>query len=165
MDNESLENVLSDGDHRQFWIKPWGDPDRPADERESFSDPEIRLLFAKQPTGVQIGDILFVHRIKAAKLAGVAEAVTEARELTTRELIAEPTLKRWPWRIDGKNLTPRFGWWWRQCALKTFTLATDYNALNPSDNVNLGSLNHGNDKLRISDGFAGFIFDAILGID
>ncbi len=73
MDNETLLELLGDPSKRQFWIKPWGDPDRPADEREAFDDPKIRLCFAKQPIGVNIGDILFVHRIKAAKLASSQE--------------------------------------------------------------------------------------------
>jgi hypothetical protein len=66
MDNETLSELFTDSRKRQFWIKPWGDPDRPDDERESFRDPHIRLMFAKQPTGVDNGDILFAHRIKAA---------------------------------------------------------------------------------------------------
>ncbi len=77
----------------------------------------------------------------------------------------EPHLKRWPWKIEGKNLTPRFGRWWRECSLKTFTLATGYNELNPNEQVNLGSLNHGNDKLKITDPFAKFLLEAIVAID
>ncbi len=165
MDNETLSELFSDSRKRQFSIKPWGDPDRPADERESFGDPDIRLMFAKQPTGIEIGDILFVHRIKAAKLACVTEAMTSSRPLSSDELSKEPNLKRWPWRIDGKNLSPKFGWWWRECSLKTFTLAAEYSELNSNDPVNLGSLNHGNDKLKISKEFARFLVDAIIAID
>lgn len=156
---------MGDASERQFWIKPWGDPDRPADERESFGDDEIRLNFAKQPTGVELGDVLFVHRIKAAKLACVAIATTSPRELTATEIMREPKLERWPWVIGGRNLTPRFGRWWRDCSLKTFTLASEYNKLNPNHQVNLGSLNRGNDKLRIPEGFAKFLLEAIVGID
>lgn len=122
-------------------------------------------MFAKQPTGLDIGDILFVHRIKAAKLACVTEAMTSARILTSQELLREPNLKRWPCRIDGKNLSPKFGWWWRECSLKTFTLAAEYNEFNSNDRVNLGSLNHGNDKLKISKAFAKVLPDAIIAID
>ena len=165
MDNEMLAELLTDSRKHQFWIKPWGDPDRSADERESFGDPDIRILFAKHPTGVDIGDILFVHRIKAAKLTCVTEAMTPARQLTDNELLREPNLERWRWRIDGKNLSPKFGWWWRECSLKTFTLATEYNELNPNDHVNLGSLNHGNDKLKISQEFARFLLGRIIAID
>lgn len=127
--------------------------------------PNIRLMFAKQPTGVDIGDILFVHRIKAAKLACVTEAMTSARKLTADELLREPILKRWPWRIDGKNLSPKLGWWWRECSLKTFTLAIEYSELNSNDRVNLGSLNRGNDKLKISEEFAKFLIETIIAID
>ena len=165
MDNETLGELFGDSRKSQFWIKPWGDPDRPADERESFGDPDIRLMFAKQPTGVDIGDILFVHRIKAAKLACVTEAMTLAKTLTSDELLREANLKRWPWRIDGKNLSPKFGWWWRECSLKTFSLATEYSEINSNDRVNLGSLNHGNDKLKISQEFAKFLLDRIIAID
>jgi hypothetical protein len=165
MDNETLLELFGDTSKRQFWVKPWGDPDRPADERESFTDDEIRLNFAKQPTGVELGDVLFVHRIKAAKLACVARAITSPRELTATEIMREPMLKRWPWVIEGSNLTPKLGRWWRECSLKTFTLANEYNKLNPNEQVNLGSLMHGTDKLRISDGFATFLLETIIGID
>jgi hypothetical protein len=43
MDNETLLELFGDTGKRQFWIKPWGDRDRPADERETFDDAEIRL--------------------------------------------------------------------------------------------------------------------------
>jgi hypothetical protein len=33
------------------------------------------------------------------------------------------------------------------------------------DHVNLGSLNHGNDKLKISQEFAKFLLDRIIAID
>lgn len=64
----------------------------------------------------------------------------------------------------SKNLTPKFGRWWQTYSLNTFTLAREYNDLNPDDPVNLGTLNRGNDKLRITDGFAKFLLDAIIGI-
>lgn len=123
MDNETLLELLSQSDKPHFWIKPLGDPDRPASEKERFTDGEIRLNFAKQPTGVEIGDILFVHRIKAAKMIFVAETITDFRKLNATELMREPNLERWPWIIEVKNLTPGLGRWWRECSLKTFTLA------------------------------------------
>jgi hypothetical protein len=126
---------------------------------------KVTTEFAKQPTGVEIGDILFVHRIKAAKMIFVAEAITHFRILSPTELMREPNLKRWPWRIERKNLTPGLGRWWRECSLKTFTLAAQYNEMNPSDRVNLGTINRGNDKVRISEGFGTFLLDTIIAIN
>ena len=165
MDNETLLELLGDTSKRQFWIKPWGDPERPSDEREQFTDDEVWVRFAKQPTGVEVGDVLFVHRIKVAKLVFVAEALTPLRMLNASEIMREPNLKRWPWMIEGKNLTPRLGRWWRECSLKTFTLEREYNDLYPSEPVNLGSIKRGNDKVRISEKFATFLIDAIIAID
>src|SRR5258708_25455178 len=85
-----------------------------------FTDDQIRLMFAKQPTSVEIGAILLVQRIKTAKMIFVAEATTRFRRLNATELMREPDLVQWPWRIEGKNLTPGLGRWWRECSLKTF---------------------------------------------
>jgi hypothetical protein len=165
MDNESLVELFGDFRGRQFWIKPWGYPGQLVDKRERFDDLDIHLNFAKQPVGINAGDILFVHRINAAKLACVAKAVTPPRELKPLEIMREPKLKRWPWVIEGKNLTPKFGRWWQHCSLKTFALAAEYSRLNPSEQVNLGSLNHGNDKLRVPEAFARFLIEAIVNIE
>jgi hypothetical protein len=165
MHNDSLLELLGDFRSRQFWIKPWGHPGELVDKREKFDDSDIPLNFAKQPIGINAGDILFVHRINAAKLACVAKAVTAARELKPFEIMREPRLKRWPWVIEGKNLTPKFGRWWQHCSLKTFALAAEYSRMNPLEPVNLGSLNHGNDKLRIPGAFATFLIEAIVNIE
>jgi hypothetical protein len=96
-------------------------------------------MFSKPPIGVNIGDVLLVHRIKAAKLACVVRVITSLRELTATEIMREPHLERWPWKVEGKNLTPRFGRWWRHCSLKTFTLAMKYNELNPNERETLAA--------------------------
>jgi len=44
-------------------------------------------------------------------------------------------------------------------------LSAQYNELNPSEQVNLGSTNRGNDKVRIPEKFATFLLAAIIEID
>jgi len=165
MDNASLEQILLDAGGRQFWIKPWGHPKRPADEgQQIFDSPVLTTGFAIRPSGVKIGDILFVYRIKVSKLMFIAEAVSPAWKVTKEEVKRNPDLERWQWNIATRNWTPRFGLHWAKYTLQPFSLADEYNKLTPQDIVTLGSLQFGGDKRRISEGFGKFIINKIMAI-
>jgi hypothetical protein len=162
MDNEALNDLLNTSE-RQFWIKPWGHPDRsPDEERQFFDDPSITIGFSRQPNRVRVGDILIVHRIKVSKLIFIAETVASPVKVTEEQIKVNPLYRRWPWNIDTRNLTPTYGAQWSRYSLKTFALAREYNDLHPQDKVNLGSLNFGADKLRVSEGFGKFLIKEIM---
>ena len=165
MDNEALNDLLNFTE-RQFWIKPWGHPDRsPDEEQQSFDDPSITIGFAKQPNGIRIGDILIVHRIKVSKLIFVAETVASPVRATEEQMKVNPLFRRWPWNIETRILTSTYGAQWSRYSLKTFALAEEYNDLNPQDQVNLGSLKWGADKLRISERFGKFLIKEIMRLE
>lgn len=165
MDNSILNNLLQDSSERQFWIKPWGHPERSPDEEEQVFDvPVITINFAKQPNGVQVGDILIVHRIKVSKLMFVAEITSSPHYATDAEIKKNPLLERWKWSVETRNLTPVYGSQWFEHSLKTFGLAKEYNKLNPQDQVKLGGIQFGSDKLKVSESFGEFVIKEIMQI-
>jgi hypothetical protein len=165
MDNTSLSELLANTAGRQFWIKQWGDPERPADfELQSTSDPEIPIDFSQKPNSIKIGDVLIVHRIKLAKIMLVAEVLSEPYEATSEDFKKEYWRERWNWRVDTRNLTPDYGSQWNEHSLKTFALAKEYNEANPQDNVNIGRLNFGA-HVRISENFARFLINEIMQLE
>jgi hypothetical protein len=52
MDNDSLQELLSETSERQFWLKPWGSrnyPDHPnaLPGTQFFAKPELEIAFSK----------------------------------------------------------------------------------------------------------------------
>jgi hypothetical protein len=165
MDNTSLNELITNTDQRQFWIKQKGHPDWPADyELQSTTDPFIPVDFSECPSSVKIGDILIIHRIKHAKIMFVAEVLSQPVKATREEIEIEEWRERWCWRLDTGNLTPDFGSQWREQSLKSFALMKEYNEANPRDIVNIGRLNFGA-HVRVSLDFAKSIFQRIMHID
>ncbi|MDT7542789.1 MAG: hypothetical protein QOE33_2693 [Acidobacteriota bacterium] len=163
MDNENLNRLMLNAGERQFWIKPWGHPDFSPEEGEQvFNDSTITIGFARTPNSVRVGDVLIVYRIKVSKLMFVAEVVASPVHVTAEEMERHPHLKRWQWNIETRNLTPTFGTYWHRYGLRPFSLAAEYGERNPHDKVKLGSLQFGNDKLRVSEGFGKFLINEIL---
>src|SRR5215213_2473423 len=143
MDNAALNNLLNTSG-KQYWIKPWGHPNRgPEEEQQSFGDQPITIGFSRQPNGVRLGDILLVHRIKVSKLMFVAETIASPIRATEEQMRVNPLYERWPWNIETRILTPTYGSQWSRYSLKTFALAREYNDLYPQDEVNLGALKFG----------------------
>ena len=164
MDNEPLNKVLLDVNDRKFWIVLWGYPERSPDEdKQIFDEPVYDEGLSKNVTSMRIGDILFVHRIKVAKLIYVSEVIDPPRKSTAQESQKEEWRKRWKWSVRGENLTPKYGQHWRRCGEKTFTLAKRFNELNPTDPVNIGRINFGS-HVEISQHFALFLLQGIKAL-
>jgi len=165
MDNENLRKLLVNSDEKQFWIKPWGNPDRPPEEEERFYDAlNLTVGFAKQPNAVQIGDILIVHRIVYAKVMLFAEVTSLPNQATDEEKKKDPLRERWTWGVEATNLTPTYGTHWFEHSIKTFALAKKFNEENPAEKFSLGSINFGNDKLKIPQRFAEVIINEIMNL-
>jgi len=166
MDNANLNDLLLNSGERQFWLKPWGNPERSPDEEEQFfTSTTLTIGFSKQPNAVEVGDILVVHRIKVAKIMLVAEVVSAPHHATDEEKKKNPLLKRWAWSVEGKNITPSYGAQWFEHSLKTFALAEEFKKLNPEEKFTLGSINFGNDKLRIPKSFGEFVVKEIQRLE
>jgi hypothetical protein len=162
MDNTSLQAIVDDADKRQFWMKPVGDPNSPPDVCATFTSPRIRIEFAKKPTTLAVGHILCVYLVGVSKLLYIAECYTPPREATEQEIAKEPWRARWCWSVWGANLTPAYGAVWSQFALKPFALLQEYHASHPGDKQSLGAIQHGQDKQRISRGFAIYLLQRVL---
>lgn len=166
MDNSNLNNLLLNLGERQFWIKPWGHPERSPDEEEQiFNSPTMTIGFARQPNAVQVGDILLVHRIKVSMLMFVAEVISSPHQATDEEIRKNPLLERWKWSVEAQNLTPDFGAHWRNFSLKTFALADEFKKSNPNEQFTLGSINFGNDKVRVPENFGKFVVQEIMRLE
>lgn len=166
MDNANLNDLLLNSGERQFWLKPWGNPDRlPEEEEQFFTSSKLTIGFSKQPNAVEIGDILVLHRIKVSKIMLIAEVVSSVHHATDEEKKKNPLLERWAWSVEAKNLTPEYGAQWFEHSLKTFALADEYNKSNSGDKVKLGSIQFGNDKLRIPEEFAKFVVKEIQRLE
>lgn len=165
MDNETLTDVLQNAGTKQFWIALWGYPDEeaPRYESEKITAPELEHWFSFNPASMNMGDVIFLHRIKAASILYVGEVISEPRRATREEIIREPGHERWEWTVGLKNLTPTFGSRWFEFMLKTFALNKEYNGQNPLDRVNIGKLKYGA-PVRISSGFAQFLLLHIMGL-
>ncbi|MGH9904142.1 MAG: hypothetical protein ACRD8U_01005 [Pyrinomonadaceae bacterium] len=86
------------------------------------------------------------------------------RKSTAQESEKEDWRKRWTWSVRAKNLTPNYGQHWRNYGEKTFTLANQFNELNPRDAVNLGRINFGS-HVKIPQAFAEFMLNRIKELE
>jgi len=95
----------------------------------------------------------------------IAEVVFSPHHATDEEKKKNPLLERWAWSVEAKNLTPSYGAQWFEHSLKTFALADEYNKSNSHDKVKLGSIQFGNDKLRIPEDFGKFVIKEIQRLE
>jgi hypothetical protein len=162
MDNASLQTIADDASKRQFWIKPVGNPDAPPDLNATFTEPRIRIEFAREPTTLKVGHVLFVYLVGVSKLIYVAECYTPVRKARGEEIAKEPWRARWCWSIYGVNLSPTYGKSWSQHSLRPFDLLRAYQEVNPADKQSLGGIQHGADKQRVSCGFGEFLLRRVI---
>jgi len=164
MDSYDLSELIYDQTQKQYWLKPMGVPGTPVGTHPEAGNETVRADFSKDPSAIQIGDILLVYRIVASRLLYVARVTSEPKEATPEEIARENWRGRWHWGIEALNLTPGFGADWKHYDLGPFIVVKEYNALHPEDEQNLAPIQHGLDKLQISQGFAKFIFHRMMDL-
>jgi hypothetical protein len=164
MDNIVLQAILSESGSHNFWIKSVGIPGQKPDLHAMFTLPNLTVEFARQPNSIEIGDILFIHRIGISKIIYVAKCHSAAREATAQEISQRPFMERWPWTMELHSLTPTYGRVWAQYNVKPFTLVRQYNQLFPGEKQKLGSLQYGSGELKISPKFGEFLLQKIMDI-
>jgi hypothetical protein len=161
MDNEALEQVLVDAGKRQSWIVLWGIPEHsPDQDQQVFDGPIYDHGFPRNPKGLKIGDILFVHRIRVSKIMYVGEVISLPRKSSAQEIESEPWREKWSWSVATKNLTPEYGSKWRKRGEKTFDLSKRYNELHPNEPVKISAIMFGT-HVRIPRAFAEFLIGNI----
>lgn len=164
MDNDTLHTIVISANTRNFWIKPVGIPGEEPDLHAMYTQLTIPINFSKRPDTIEIGDILIVYRIMVSKVMFIGEWQSPEREVTDTELHQHPWKERWPWVADLQNLSPIYGGKWSRFNIKPFSIIKEYNKIYPGDRQNLGSIQFGSDKLRVSSKFGTFIIRRITDI-
>ena len=164
----------SDNKNPQYFLKPIGTSDEPIllDERWDFSELHQNLYFSKKkPRGVRKGDIVITTAIGPGSLLSYFKVTGGLSHVTKEELARSPRLERWPWYMEGKCQSPKFGRdWWRhnirrQDVLEEFLEVHPGIPVTESGSFSLGTLNFGNDKVQLTEEFAKFIIDKIEQIE
>ncbi len=156
------------GEDVEFWLKPIGVSDDPIKEGQVFDKDIMKHHFSKKrPNSVRVNDILIVYGVGVSKVLSIYKVVSTPRKFTPEE----EWLERWPWYVEGKNLTPKFGSQWWKSNFRINNLKDQFLLEAPNSSVTkvggktLGALQFGHDKLRISKDFASFIIKKVLMIN
>ncbi len=156
-------------DTTRVWLKPSGwskDPVRPGDNH--LAQPEVELDFSrKRPSGVQIGDLVIVYGVGDRRLMGLFEVTGPPVMASDEEKAAIQWKPRWPWHIPARNLALAYSQAWSSFNLHVGILRDEYRMAYPNSavtyagNPGLGTLNRGNDKVRLHPDFARFLLGHI----
>jgi hypothetical protein len=153
---------ISFAEETKFFIKPIGVQDNPVELGRDFSEQKQILYFSKRrPAAVCPSDILICYGVGSTKLLSYFKVLSEPN---IRE--DEPN-SRWPWYVDGENLSQSFGrkWWNYEYTLSS--LQAEFKTKYPDRHITykggdtLGALNFGSDKIRLTQEFAEFLIKRI----
>lgn len=153
----------------RVWLKPSGwsrDPVRPGDNH--YAQPQVELDFSrKRPSGVRIGDLVIVYGVGDRRLMGLFEVTGPPVMASDEEKAAIQWKPRWPWHIPARNVALAYSKAWSTFDLHVGTLRDEYRMTRPNSavtyagNPGLGTLNRGNDKVRLHPDFARFLVDRL----
>lgn len=154
-----------------FWLKPIGVTGDPVTEDRLF-DKDDQLNFSKlRPNGVKPNDILIAYGVGTTKILSIYCVTSYPKRVTPEEIEEKAWRERWPWYVEGHNLTPNFGVAWASHNLYINSLREEFLATNPDKAITavsgktLGALNYGKDKLKLSHDFAKFVIDKVVAIN
>lgn len=169
-----LESVYSDADDHnsnpQYFLKPIGDSDHPVtlDSQEDFSSLHQNLHFSKRkPKGVRKGDYVITTAVGAGSLLSYFRVTGGLQHVTEEEIKREPWMGRWPWYMEGRNNSPEFGREWWMHNIRRQEMLDEFRKLHPDIPVTqaggftLGTINMGNDKVRITKEFGEFLISKV----
>lgn len=154
----------------QYFLKPVGVTEFPIllEDKREFTDLHENLHFSKKkPKGVRKGDVLITVAVTAGSLLSYYKVTGGLQEVTQAEISKEHWKKRWPWYMEGRNLSIKFGGeWWihniqRKDALNEFLENHPGVPVTYAGGFNLGTLNYGNDKVQITKEFGDFLISKI----
>ena len=158
--------------NRTFWLKPVGVSGRILPRREDYSASRRELHFSqRRPAGVRVGHILIAYAVGWTNILSVYEVETLPQEMPPEEYRQVDPDGRWPWLVEGRSLTENYGGIWWKHNLKITDLKDSFLRENPSGYITyvggktLGALNHGHDKLHLTNDFALYIIDKVMAID
>lgn len=99
-----------------YFLKPIGTQEEPVllEEQRDFSDLHQNLHFSKKkPKGVSKGDIVITVGVGSGSLLSYFKVTGSIFHVTDEEVRQEAWKERWPWYMEGQNLSCDFGgsWW------------------------------------------------------
>ncbi len=174
--SDILESVYSVDDTKntepKYFLKPIGHSDSPIllEEMRDFSDLHQNLHFSKRkPQGVRKGDYVITTAVGPGSLLSYFKVTGGLQHVTDDEIKRDGWKERWPWYMEGRNQSPEFGGqWWvhnirRQDALNEFLQKHQRTPVTYAGGYGLGTINRGNDKVRITKEFGDFLISQIEG--
>lgn len=176
--SDIMEDVYYQGKNNngnpRYYLKPIGvseDPILKKDQKD-FSDLHQNLGFSTKGTGsIRAGDIIITTAVGCGCLLSYFQITGSPREATYEEKQAKPWKNRWPWHIEGRNLSPNYGGsWWkynldRKLLLESFKEHHPEQPVTQAGSKTLGSINFGSDKVEITKLFADYLISKIKEID
>lgn len=174
--SDILDSVYSFEDESntnpQYFLKPVGVSELPIllEDEQEFIDLHENLHFSKKkPKGVRKGDVLITVAVTAGSLLSYYKVTGGLQEVSQEEIAKDQWAKRWPWYMEGRNLSPQFGGeWWvhniqRRDALNEFLTNYPGVPVTSAGGFTLGALNYGSDKIKITKEFGDFLISKIEG--
>lgn len=172
--SDILDTIYSDRDEAntdpQYFLKPIGHSESPVllEDMQDFSDLHQNLHFSKKkPKGVRKGDIVITFAVGGGALISHFKVTGGLQHVTKEDIARESWKERWPWYMEGRNQSPRFGaeWWvhniQRKDVLNEFLEKFPDTPVTYAGGFGLGTLNRGNDKVRITKEFGDFLISKI----
>jgi len=144
----------------KFWLKPIGHSGEHIKSTRSFGQKKDWLHFSKkEPKDVSIGDILIAFAIGSGKILSVYRVESKVHFTSNND--------RWPYYVEGENLTPKYGSNWFNNAITKESLKQHFEANFPGEKIKKGTQGYGAfqfgwDRLEVNSKFANFIIEKIL---
>jgi HKD family nuclease len=164
--------LLELDDTTEFWLKPLGSTSNPVAEGNLYNDENTMLNFSKiKPKGVKLNNILIAYGVGTTKILAIYRVTSSPKLVTDLQIQKNDLFKRWPWYVNGHNLTPKYGSSWWTHNLNINTLKNDYLCDRPDAPITaiggntLGALQFGKDKLKLTPDFAKFIINKVVNIN
>ena len=176
--SDILEAVYNQGKNTnkepRYYLKPVGVSEDPIlkEDRQDFSDLHQDLDFSKKGTGsIQAGDIIITTAVGCGCLLSYFQITGSPKEATYEEQQSIPWKQRWPWHIEGRNLSEKYGGcWWehdldRKLLMDLFIERHPNKPVTKSGGYTLGTINFGSDKVEITKEFSDFLIEKIKETD
>ena len=158
----------------QYFLKPIGHSDSPIrlEDKRDFSDLHQNLHFSKKkPKGVRKGDIVITTGVGCGSLLSYFKVTGGLQYISEHEIKSEPWKERWPWYMEGRNQSQSFSSKWWAHNIQRSSALSEYLDKHPSIPVtqaggfSLGTLNMGNDKVKITKEFGEFLIAKIIAAE
>lgn len=152
-----------------YWLKPIGATEFPVEEGRLFEEIEYDLHFSnRRPNSVNLGDIIIAYGVGSRQILSLYRVNSDPQIVSEEDINDEEWYERWPWYVNGINLTPDFGrsWWIHRLYIgqleKDFLRLDGQNEVTAVGGRSLGALRFGKDKLMLSHEFAKYVINKVM---